>query len=104
MRFRMYYRLTGKSEPEATKFVYDKVKTLSDKKRLSHDPLDVEIEREHREPIHPCGRSYGPDALDLSQLKWAADNGHFWFLGPFKGLRVKMAKKPVNKNAKSQTI
>jgi hypothetical protein len=85
----MYYRLSGKSEAEATKIVYEKVKVLNDKKLLSRNPLDVEIKREGRNSIFPCGRSYGPDALDLGQLKWAADNGHFWFLGPIKGLRVK---------------
>ena len=63
---------------------------------VSRDPLDVEIIRKGRQSINPCARSLDSDNLDLRQLKWANENGHFWFLGPIQALEVNLRSKKIN--------
>ncbi len=80
------------SEPQLARIIYEIVKMLCDKNLVSGDPLKIQIQRTDREPIHPCGRSHGPDVLNMSQLAWAAEQGHFWFLGSIKSLDVVLDK------------
>lgn len=84
------------NERELTKLFYSVLKLLCDRNLVSHDPNEVEIIRRGRKTINPCARSFSPDSLDLRQLKYAYDNGSFWFLGPIQGLSVKLRSKNLN--------
>ncbi|MEM3547139.1 MAG: hypothetical protein QXU47_07255 [Candidatus Bathyarchaeia archaeon] len=70
------------------KVVYSVISELCRKGVFSSNPENVLLEREGYPDIAPCGRSYGRDGLDLSQLEWAANVGHFWFLGPVKAIKI----------------
>jgi len=78
-------------EPNITKNVLLIVRSLLQKGVFSPCRENVAIERVGRNPIYPCG-SYGPEGLDLSQLEWAAKEGHFWFSGPIKAIKIIMDK------------
>ena len=60
--------------------------TLNDFRLLENDPLTVAIIRKERDPVYPCAR--GDQDLKMNQVKWAHENGKFWFLGPIKKLRI----------------
>jgi len=83
------------SELNLPKTIYSVIRSLIQKRIFSPNPDNIVIERVDREPIYPCGRSYGPDVLDLSQLEWAAKEGRFWFLGPIKSVRIIIDKDPI---------
>ncbi len=72
---------------QATALYYILV-TLNDFGLLENDPLTVAIEREERDPVYPCGR--GDHELKMNQVKWANENGKFWFLGSIKNLYIKL--------------
>jgi hypothetical protein len=80
------------SKPELAKIVYLVIRSLLQKGLLSPGPENVIIERAGIKDIYPCGRSYGPEGLDLSQLEWAAKEGRFWFIGPVKAIKIIMDK------------
>jgi len=80
-------------ENNLPKKVYLVIRSLLKKGIFSHKPENVLIERVGREPIYPCRRiSYGYEGLDLSQLEWAAKEGHLWFSGPIKAIKIIMDK------------
>lgn len=68
--------------------VYSVISYLCRKGILSPNPENVSLEREGHPDVAPCGKSYGPERLDLSQLEWAAKVGHFWFAGPVKAIKI----------------
>lgn len=80
------------SETNLVKKVYLVIRSLLQKGVFSPRPENVSIERVGNEPIYPCGRSYGPEGLDLSQLEGAAKKGHFWFSGPIKAIKITIDK------------
>jgi len=83
--------VSEESDPEIIRTIPLVIRSLLDRKALSPRPENVIIERVDRESIYPCGR-YGPDGLDLSQLEWAAKEGHFWFCGPIQTIRIILDK------------
>jgi hypothetical protein len=76
------------SEPNLTRTVYLVIRILLEKGVFSPHPENVMIERVGNKDVYPCGRSYGAEGLDLSQLEWAAKEGHFWFNGPIKAIKI----------------
>lgn len=80
--------LSSRSEAELTREIYHIVDNLVKEGRISGNPENVRIERKNRMAILPCRRSKDPNSLNLKQLEWAANNGHFWFHGPIKSLKV----------------
>lgn len=76
------------SEPNLTKTVYTVIWSLLQQGVFSPQPENVIIERVGGTDIFPCRRSYGAEGLDLSQLEWAANEGRFWFNGPFKAIKI----------------
>ncbi len=70
---------------QATALYYILV-TLNDFGLLENDPLTVIIKRKEHAPVHPCGR--GDQELKMNQVKWAHENGKFWFLGPIEKLCI----------------
>ena len=76
------------SKPWLPETIYLVIKNLLEKGILSPSPESVMIERVGRDPIYPCGKSYGPEGLDLNQLEWAVREGKFWFLGPIKAMKL----------------
>jgi len=72
--------------------VYSVISDLCRKGVFSLNPENVSLEREGHPDVAPCGKSYGPERLDLSQLEWAAKVGHFWFLGPVKAIKIVVDK------------
>lgn len=85
----------GSSESDLTKTVYLVIRSLLEKGVFSSHPENVMIERVGYKGIYPCGRSYGPEGLDLSQLEWAAKVGHFWFNGPISAIKIIVDKGSV---------
>jgi hypothetical protein len=85
------------SEVEMTKEIHSIVKILMDQGWLSGDPHDIVIERVGRVPVRPCRRSEKPKVLNLEQLEWAKREKHFWFSGPVKSLKIKLANGTVRK-------
>jgi hypothetical protein len=83
------------SEPELTRTVYTVIWSLLQQGVFSPQPENVAIERAVGEDIHPCGRSYGAEGLDMSQLEWAAKEGRFWFNGPVRAIKITMDKGSV---------
>ena len=75
--------------------VYSVISNLCRKGVFSPNPENVSLEREGHPDVAPCGKSYGPERLDLSQLEWAAKVGHFWFLGPVKAIKIVVDKGSV---------
>jgi len=82
----------GFFEPGLIKTILLIIRSLLRKGVFSPRPENVMIERVGYDPIYPCGRSYGPEGLDLSQLEWAAKEGHFWFSGPIKAIKIVIDK------------
>ena len=82
------------TDPEIIKTLPQIIHSLLLKKVFSPLPENVIIERIDREPIYPCGR-YGPEGLDLDQLEWAANEGHFWFSGPIRAIKIIFDKDPM---------
>ncbi|MCJ7424607.1 hypothetical protein MUP01_10125 [Candidatus Bathyarchaeota archaeon] len=80
------------SEPNLTKTVYAVIWSLHQQGVFSPLPENVMIERTGGNDIYPCGRGYGAEGLDLSQLKWAANEGRFWFNGPVRAIKIIMDK------------
>jgi len=80
------------TEEKLAKTIYDVIRSLLQRDIFSPKPENVIIERVGYKPIYPCGRSYGPEGLDLSQLEWAAKEGHFWFSGPIEAIKIIMDK------------
>lgn len=74
------------SESDWAKIICSIIKSLVQKGVFSPQPENVIIERVGRNPIYPCGKSFG--TLDLSQLEWSIENGHFWFSMPIKALHI----------------
>jgi hypothetical protein len=74
-------------EPDLIKTIFLIIRSLLQKGIFSPHPENVAIERVGRGPVYPCGR-YGSEGLDLSQLEWAMREGRFWFLGPFRDLKI----------------
>lgn len=84
------------SDLDLTRTIYLVIQSLLKRDIFSHNPENVFIERVGEKPIYPCGRvAHGYEGLDLSQLEWAAKEGHFWFSGPIKSLRIVMDKGPI---------
>ena len=83
------------SESDLARTFYAIVRTLCEKRLVSRDPQSIRIERFDRNAVPPCGRSYGVDPLDTSQLEWAAQKGRFWFGGRVKSLKVALDKRPI---------
>ncbi len=90
------------SEAELAGEIYHIVSTLIKQGRISGNPENVRIERVNREAILPCRRSKDPNTLNLEQLEWAANNGHFWFLGPIKSLKVILGRGRVQETLVSE--
>jgi hypothetical protein len=76
------------SEAELAREIYYIVDNLVKEGRISGNPENVRIERKNRVTILPCRRSKDPNSLNLKQLEWAANNGHFWFHSPITSLKV----------------
>lgn len=79
-------------ETNLTKKVYLVIRSLLQKDVFSPRPENVSIERVGNKPIYPCGRFYGREGLDLSQLEWATKKGHFWFGGSIKAIKIVIDK------------
>jgi len=90
------------SEPELASEIYHIVSNLVKEGLISGNPENVSIERVNREAILPCRRSKEPNSLNLEQLEWAANNGHFWFLGPIKSLKVILGRSKVQETLVSE--
>lgn len=90
------------SESELTSEIYHIIQNLVQEGRISGNPENVRIERVNREVIRPCRRSSHPNSLNLEQLEWAANNGHFWFLGPIKSLKVILNRGKVQETLVSE--
>ena len=75
--------------------IYQIVRNLLQQGRISSNPENVKIQRLRRESIRPCGKSPGPLPLNLNQLQWATQQGHFWFLGPIKSLKLNLDRGPI---------
>jgi hypothetical protein len=82
------------TNPEIIKTLPHIIHSLLLKKVFSPLRENVIIERIDREPIYPC-RRYGPEGLDLDQLEWAANEGHFWFSGPIRAIKIIFDKDPM---------
>jgi len=76
------------SEAELASEIYHIVSNLIKEGQISGNPENVRIERVNRKAILPCRRSKEPNSLNLEQLEWAANKGHFFFHGPIKSLNV----------------
>jgi hypothetical protein len=83
------------SEPDLTRTVYTVIWSLLQQGVFSPQPENIAIERAAGEDIYPCGRSYGAEGLDLSQLEWAVKEGRFWFSGPVRAIKIIMDKGSV---------
>lgn len=94
--------IPSRSEAELASEIYHIVSNLVKEGRVSGKPENVRIERVNREAILPCRRSKEPNSLNLEQLEWAANNGHFWFLGPIKSLKVILGRGRVQKTLVSE--
>lgn len=79
--------------PEQTRAVYNIVRFLVDKKALGEDPSKVEMMRQDRRSVMPCGRGFGE--LDLEQLEWARKEGRWWFIGPVTELKLGLKDKAM---------
>jgi hypothetical protein len=81
---------------ELTRAVYAVVEKLV-KRGYLHLSDDIEFVRPGHKSVFPCGkRNELEGSLDLSQLKWAAEHGSFWFLW-YKGayLRLEVHNGPI---------
>jgi hypothetical protein len=83
--------------PEQTKVVHAILEYLIDKKTLNNEPKDVEMITEGRRSITPCRR--GTEEIDLKQVKWAKNNGKWWFSGPITEMRISLKDKTPIKGA-----
>ncbi len=90
------------SEAEMASEIYHIISNLIKEGRISGNPENVRIERVNREAILPCRRSKEPNSLNLAQLEWAANKGHFWFLSPIKSLKVTLDKGKVKETLISE--
>jgi hypothetical protein len=81
----------GFSEPDSIRTIVLIIRSLLRRKVFSPRPENVVFERADGEPVLPCGRN-GPEGLDLSQLEWAAKEGHFWFSGPVQTIKIAFDK------------
>ncbi len=74
--------------PIQTTALYKILVMLNKHELLENDPLTVIIEREEYAPVYPCSK--GKQELDMNQVKWANENGKFWFLGHIKKLCIRL--------------
>ena len=87
-------------QPELPMAIYDVVRILMDRGYL-HSPNDVEFVRPRHKSVFPCGQGDSEGPIDLNQLKWAAENGEFFFCW-YKGSFLKLG---INKGTlKSEVI
>lgn len=71
------------------KTVHMILKFLLDKEVLSNDASTVEMTRNGYPSVYPC--RWGAN-LDISQIEWALKNGSWWFIGPIRQLKIRVAK------------
>jgi len=91
------------SEPELAKTIYLIVQNILKKGIFSSNPENISIERVSNRDVFPCARSYGPEGLDLSQLELAAKEGHFWFSGSVKAIKIIVDKGSVQGDLRLET-
>jgi hypothetical protein len=86
--------------PEWTMAIYDSIRILM-KRGYLHSPNDVEFVRPGYEPVFPRGKDGSEGPIDLSQLKWAAEKGDFWFdWYPGSFLRLEISKEKMKRELK----